>query len=119
MSDRTDPERIVDMVRHANEAMAVPGDTEFTEFCDNRQLQLMIFYLVAVVGEAASKCDPGTLRQYSEILWHQVRGARNHIVHDYYKINLHTVYEIVAEHLPVLVGALQPATDNPQGGQTP
>lgn len=105
------------MVQHANEAMAVLGDTEFTEFCDNRQLQLRIFYLVAVVGEAASKCDPDTLRQYPGILWHQVRGARNHIVHDYYKINLSTVYEIVVEHLPILVAVLQPATDAHPGGQ--
>ena len=117
MSDRTDPERIGDMVRHANEAIAVLGDTEFTEFCHNRPLQLMIFYLVAVVGESASKCDPSTLRQYPGILWHQVRGARNHIVHDYYKIDLNTVYEIVVEHLPVLIAALQPAAHNHPGGQ--
>ncbi len=117
MNDRTDPERIGDMVRHANEAIAVMGDTEFPEFCDNRQLQLMIFYLVAVVGEAASKCNANTLRRYPGILWHQVRGTRNHLVHDYYKVDLLTVYEIVVDHLPLLVSALQTTTDNSQGGQ--
>ncbi len=117
MSDRTDAERIGDMVRHANEAMAVLGDAEFAEFCDNRQMQLVIFYLVTVVGEAASKCDPDTLRHYPGILWHQVRGARNHLVHDYYKINLGTVYEIVMEHLPILIAALQSPTHNHPGGQ--
>ncbi|MDE2788036.1 MAG: DUF86 domain-containing protein [Chloroflexota bacterium] len=118
MNGRTDPERIVDMVQYSREAIATLGNTGFEEFSTNRQLQLGIFYLVAVVGEAASKCDPETLRQYPGILWHQVRGTRNHLVHDYYKVNLLTVYEIVVEHLPVLISVLQTTTPNPQGGQS-
>ena len=116
MNGRTDPERIVDIVQYSREAIATLGNIGFEEFSSNRQLQLGIFYLVAVVGEAASKCDPETLRQYPGILWHQVRGTRNHLVHDYYKVNLLTVYEIVVEHLPVLIAALDTITDNSQGG---
>ena len=81
MNGRTDAERIVDMVHYGQEAMATLGNASYTEFCADRQLQLAIFYLVAVVGEAASKTDPATLRQYRGIPWHQVRGARNHLVH--------------------------------------
>ncbi len=117
MNGRTDPERIIDMARYSREAIAALGDSSFAEFSASRQLQLGVFYLVAVVGEAASKCQPETLRQYPGILWHQVRGTRNHLVHDYYKVDLPTVYEIVVEHLPVLISVLETTTHNPQGGQ--
>ena len=37
MSDRTDPERIGDMIQaRQREAIAVLGDADFTEFCADR-----------------------------------------------------------------------------------
>ncbi len=116
MNGRTDPERIVDMAQYSREAIATLGNTSFEEFSANRQLQLGIFYLVAVVGEAASKCAPETLRRYPGILWHRVRGTRNHLVHDYYNVDLLTVYRIVTEFLPPLIAALESTNNNPQGG---
>ena len=112
MNGRTDAERIVDMVHYGQEAMATLGNASYTEFCADRQLQLAIFYLVAVVGEAASKTDPATLRQYRGIPWHQVRGARNHLVHDYYALDMWTVYRIVVVYLPQLIAALETTTNN-------
>lgn len=117
MNGRTDSERIDDMVQYAREAIATLGNADFEKFCANRQLHLSIFYLVAVVGEVASKCEPETLRQYRGIPWHQVRGARNHLAHDYYKIEMDTVYGIVVEHLPRLITALETTTHSTQGGQ--
>ena len=118
MNGRTDPERIVDMAQYSRAAIATLGNTSFAEFSANRQLQLGIFYLVAVVAEAASKCAPETLRRYPSILWHRVRGTRNHLVHNYYNVDLLTVYRIVAEFLPLLIAALETTTHNPQGGQS-
>ncbi len=117
MNERTDSERIVDMVQYAQEAIAALGNVSFDEFRNDRKLQLIIFYLVTVVGEAASKSAPATLRQYPTIPWHQVRGTRNHLVHDYYKVNLWAVYQVVVEDLPQLITELTATTAHPQGGQ--
>ena len=118
MNGRTDSERIDDMVQYAREAIATLGNADFTEFCADRQLHLSIFYLVAVVGEAVSKSDvDALLQQFPTIPWHQVRGTRNHLVHDYYKVNMLTVYEIVVDYLPLLISALETTTQNSQGGQ--
>ena len=117
MNGRTGPERIVDMAQYSREAIATLDNTSFEEFSTNRQLQLGIFYLAAVVGEAASKCAPETLRRYQGILWHRVRGTRNHLVHDYYNVDLLTVYRIVVEFLPPLIAALETTTDCSRGGQ--
>lgn len=105
------------MIQHAQEAIDTLGDTSFAGFRANRRLQLVIFYLVTVVGEAASKCDPDTLRRYPGVVWHQVRGARNHLVHDYYNVDLVTVYLIVMEYLPALIVELTTRNPDPQGGQ--
>ena len=118
MNGRTDSERINDMIQYAREAIATLGNADFTEFCADRQLHLAIFYLVAVVGEAVSKSDVGALlQQFPTIPWHEVRGARNRLVHGYYHIRMDLVYEIVVEHLPLLISALETTTYNSQGGQ--
>ena len=118
MNGRTDSERIDDMIQYAREAIVTLGNADFTEFCADRQLHLAIFYLLAVVGEAASKSDAAALRQqFPTIPWREVRGARNRLVHGYYHIRMDLVYEIVVEHLPVLIAALQPAAHNHPGGQ--
>ena len=117
MSGRTDEERIADMLQYAREAIATLGNADFAEFSSDRKLQLQIFYLVLVVGEAASKCQSHTLQQYPGIIWHRIRGTRNRIVHDYYSVDLRIVYGIVVEHLPRLITALETTTHSPQGGQ--
>lgn len=117
MNERTDAQRIADMIGYAQEAIVALGDTGFEGFRADRKLQLVIFYLVAVVGEAAGKCAPETLRQYPGIPWHQVRGTRNHLVHDYYKVDLWMVYRIVVDYLPPFISELTSPTANSQGGQ--
>ena len=117
MNVRPDPQRLVDMIQHAQEAIETLGDTSFAIFSADRQLQLVIFYLMAVVGEAASKCDPETLRQYPGVIWHRVRATRNHLIHNYYNVDLVIVYRIVVEHLPTLIAELTNPRAHHQGGQ--
>ena len=118
MNGRTDQERIDDMVQYAREAIAIMGNASFVEFCADRQLHLAIFFLVAVVGEAVSKSDAQALRQqFPTIPWHEIRGMRNRLVHGYYAIRMELVYEIVVEHLSVLISVLETTTHNPHGGQ--
>ena len=118
MSDRTEQERINDMVQYSREAIATLGNVNFAEFCDDRQRHLAILYLVAVVGEAVSKSDAAVLRQrFPTIPWHEIRGIRNRIVHGYYNVKMEIEYEVVVEHLPRLIAALETTTINPQGGQ--
>ena len=55
MSDRTDEERLDDVRQYASEAIETLGDATYADFLNDSNLHRAVFYLVAVVGEAASK----------------------------------------------------------------
>lgn len=122
MNEYTDADRISDMLRYAQEAIAILGGISYTDFCNDRKAQLAILYLLVVIGEAASKAGDDTLRMFPEIPWHQIKGARNRLVHAYFAVDYKIVYDIVVEDLPQLIAELTGTTagshpGNHQGGQ--
>lgn len=123
MNGRTDVDRISDLLHYAQEAIVILGGASYADFCDDRKTQLAILYLITVIGEAASRTGDDTLRMFPGIPWHQVRGARNRLVHAYFAVDFKVVYDIVVYDLPQLVAALAGAAagttagSNQQGGQ--
>lgn len=116
MNGRTDADRISDLRHYAQEAIATLGGISYTDFCDDRKTQLAILYLITVIGEAASRTSDDTLRMFPGIPWHQVRGARNRLVHAYFAVDLKIVYDIVVYDLPQLVAALAGAAAGTTAG---
>jgi len=62
---------------------------------------------IEIIGEAANRIPSAIREQYPEILWHQIIGMRNRIVHEYADIDLQIVLEIVREDLSVLKEQVQ------------
>ena len=56
-----------------------------------------------VIGEAAGGLSSDLLRRYSQVRWDLVTGVRHKLVHDYYEIDGHRIWQIVAEDLPDLL----------------
>ena len=117
MDDRTDRERLDDIQRYAADAINTLGDATYAEFLNDSNLRHSVFYLVAIVGEAAAKTSPATRRLYPAIPWRQVRGMRNILIHEYHSVKPESIYQAVVDFLPTLISALETTTDNSQGGQ--
>lgn len=60
-----------------------------------------------VIGEAASRVDPGIRSRHSEIPWARIVGLRHRIVHSYFDVDLELVWQIVREELPGLDAKLR------------
>lgn len=54
------------------------------------------------MGELVNRLDDDFLEKNATIPWHQIRGLRNRIVHDYEGVNLKLVWEILENDLPEL-----------------
>ena len=117
MSDRTDEERLDDIRQYASEAIETLGDSTYADFLNDSNLRRAVFYLVAVVGEVASKISQSTRRQYPTAQWRRFRGLRNVLIHEYHSVEADTIYEAVTHHLPALLTALETTAHNSQGGQ--
>lgn len=59
-----------------------------------------------IIGEAANRLPNEIKDEISEIDWHQIRGFRNRVAHDYMGINYFIVWQIREDFLPDLINIL-------------
>ena len=63
--------------------------------------------MIEIIGEAAAKVTPETKEQYSSIVWKDIIGTRNRLIHGYDDVNLDFVWQIVGVDIEKLVPQLQ------------
>ena len=60
------------------------------------------------LGEQAKKLSDELTEVHSHIEWHQIKGFRNRVVHEYARVNMELVFETVSKSLPLLSNQLVP-----------
>jgi len=65
-----------------------------------------LLFQFVVIGEAVKRLTPETRESAPEIPWTDIAGLRDLIAHEYFRINIHRVLEIVENDLPPLEQAI-------------
>jgi uncharacterized protein with HEPN domain len=68
---------------------------------DDKTLDAVVRNL-EIVGEAARQLPEEFAAQYPGVPWHQIRGLRNRIVHDYFGLDLELIWQVISYDLPEL-----------------
>lgn len=55
-----------------------------------------------IIGEAAKRLPKRYTEAAPEVPWHQISGLRNRIVHDYFGLDLHIIWQIIQVDVPKL-----------------
>src|SRR5512135_1621860 len=76
------------------------------DLAQNVDFQLALMYRLQVIGEAANKLPASAKRRHPEVDWERIIGLRHLIVHEYWRVDLDRVWEIVTKDIPDLVAAL-------------
>lgn len=61
-----------------------------------------VVHNLQIVGEAARKIPDEVRSKYAQVEWRKIVGFRNNAVHEYFRIDLATVWAIVQEDIPKL-----------------
>lgn len=72
-------------------------------------LQDAVVRRLEIIGEAASRLSPGTRAALPAVPWAQIVGMRDRIVHEYVRLDLGILWQVVRAELPRLVQVLRPA----------
>lgn len=70
--------------------------------------QAAVIRCVEVIGEAARAVSEQTRDRAPKIPWPLITGMRNVLAHEYGTVDVEKVYDVVVEHLPVLLDHLRP-----------
>lgn len=86
--------------RHVEQA----GETSAAK--EDPLLHDALLFQFVVIGEAVKKLAPETRKSAPEIPWTDIAGLRDLIAHEYFRIDIHRVLEIVERDLPALEQAV-------------
>ena len=70
-------------------------------------LQDGIIRRFTVAGEAAGRISAATREAHPEVPWRQVVGLRNVVVHQYDKVDLAALWQIVTEEVPPVLDKIR------------
>ena len=92
-------------LKHIREAIAKIErytKTGRAEFMDDTMIQDSVIRNLEIIGEAARNLPLELRKAHPEVPWRSVMGMRNVLIHEYFGVDLDTVWKVVAQRLPVL-----------------
>jgi len=99
--------RLVHMLEHAREAVALASGHSRASLSANRLLELALVRLVEIIGEAASRVSDNSRAKHPHVPWREVAAMRHRLAHGYDAVDLDVLWNTVQEDLPALIDQLQ------------
>ena len=79
----------------------VKGITEF-DFSSNLMLQDAVTRRFEIIGEASGKISDAFKLNNPQIKWGLMKAMRNKLIHEYFGVSAHTLYQTIQSDLPIL-----------------
>jgi uncharacterized protein with HEPN domain len=86
----------------------------YDEFSRNGQLQDAIVRRLEIIGEVARQIPEEIRQKHDAVPWKQIAGMRDILIHEYFNVNLHRVWQVLVVDLPVLKRELHKIQDTLQ-----
>lgn len=99
---------LLDILIAARKALKFLEGMTWQEFAQSELHQNAVIRPLEIIGEAARRVSQETRDAHSEIPWEQMIGMRHRLIHEYFRVNLATVWETVQNDLPPLIAHIEP-----------
>lgn len=74
----------------------------------SEEKQSAILYQVIVVGEATKRLSTNFRNIHPDIPWKEIAGMRDILAHQYDRINLDTLWDVIQKDIPELIELIAP-----------
>ena len=61
-----------------------------------------VCYNISIIGEASGRVSETLRKKYPEIPWSQITGVRHKVIHDYGKVDILILQDVITSRLPKL-----------------
>lgn len=78
------------------------GRRGYEEFLDNRLMRDGMIRNLQVAAQAARSLSPDLRANFPEVPWHALFGFRNLVVHEYWRVDLSLVWQLISNDVPML-----------------
>ncbi len=70
--------------------------------------QSAILYQISIMGEATKRLSRQFREQHSQVPWDDVAGMRDIIAHQYDRVDLNIVWQVIQRNIPELLNLITP-----------
>jgi uncharacterized protein with HEPN domain len=99
IGDRQRLHHILDAIK---EIQSYTVNTDIDQFLNNSMMRFACVKQVEIIGEAANYITPETKALFTDTEWSQIIGMRHILVHEYFGIDFHLIWQVVIKDLPEL-----------------
>lgn len=75
---------------------------EINAFIKDEEKQDAVIRKIEVIGEATKKLSKELKEAYPDFPWHAIAGMRDKLIHDYFDVDVETVWETATKDIPAL-----------------
>ncbi|NJD77511.1 MAG: DUF86 domain-containing protein [Candidatus Methanoperedens sp.] len=102
MSKRGDIEFLNDVHEAIRRIELYTQDIDYEDFLEDIKAQDAVIRNLEIIGEAAKNITDELKEKHPQILWKDLAGIRDKLIHHYFGVNLEIVWTIIDEDLPLL-----------------
>lgn len=98
-----DKEAILDIREAIAKILSYTANVTFADFSSNDEKQDAVLRRILIIGEATKRLSPEFRANHANIPWRKMAGMRDVIVHDYNRVDIEAVWDVVQNDLPQLI----------------
>ena len=103
MSHKNKGREIIDYLNDTNDSIAdilnFTSGMTFEEFENDKKTQHAVIHCLEVIGAAVKKIPDDIRNRYSQIPWKEIAGMRDKLIHEYFGVDLETVWTTIIDDI--------------------
>ena len=102
MSKRNELLFLQDIYDSVNAILEFTTELDVDEFAQNRLVYSATIREFEMIGEATIHLSDETLNRYDSVSWRDLKDFRNILIHEYFGVDHHIVWNTIKNDLPML-----------------
>lgn len=97
-----DRQRLLHIIDAITEIDSYTANIDLQLFLQNSMMRFACIKQIEIIGEAANYISAETKALFSDIEWRQITGMRHILVHEYFGVDFHLIWQVIIQDLPEL-----------------
>ena len=102
MSKRKPEHLLKDILNALDETLLFVADLDFEKYLQNAMAKKAVERNLEIIGEAANRLPDEFKTKNDRVDWALIRGFRNRLAHEYFRLDHRILWQVVQDDLPIL-----------------